>query len=119
MSSLYKCSKCGKENFSTSYCKSELIKMENRKMCFGCSYWYDRYLNRDNINQIVVNGEMYQVGPENQPKSRFRGFGGRKFKIKRLLTGEEFETTNLWYNGEIPECFKQDFKNNAEFIPIK
>ena len=44
-----------------------------------------------------------------------RGFSGRKHVIK-FFDGREIVSTNLWYNGEIPESHRELLPNNAEFI---
>ena len=61
---------------------------------------------------IVIDGKCYRIAPEHA--GGFRGFGGRKFKIKFLATGKIVETTNLWHQGEIPA--ELNVSNNAEFV---
>jgi len=45
----------------------------------------------------------------------FKGFGGRDFSIK-FYDGRDIKTSNLWYQGEIPERFKEFLSDNAEFV---
>ena len=61
----------------------------------------------------IIDGHHYIIEPENS-KEPFRGFGGDKFII-HFKDGREVITTNLWYQGEIPEEYKEKFPNNADF----
>lgn len=63
---------------------------------------------------IIVNGVAYHTGRENEYYDGDKGYEGHHFTIK-FTDGRIIETTNLWYNGVIPE--KYHMKNNAEFIP--
>lgn len=45
---------------------------------------------------------------------RTAGFGGDKWRFKMVDTGSIFESTNLWHQGEIPECLNDHFPINAE-----
>lgn len=46
----------------------------------------------------------------------YRGCGGQRFKIKFIETGEIVETNDLRCNGEVPEEFRDQLPDNAEFI---
>lgn len=69
----------------------------------------------ENPFSIIINGQCYLIGDENE--KGFRGFSGSKFKIKIIKNtliynkGEIIETTNLWHRGKIPEELKVE--NNA------
>lgn len=80
-------------------------------LCYECYFWTDLF--NHSPNNVVIDGKCYHIDPNEQAK--YKGFGGRKFKI-RFLDGTLAETTNLWLNGEIPEHFRGRFPNNAEFI---
>ena len=61
---------------------------------------------------IIINQSCYHAAPEDD-NSGFRGFGGKRFKIK-MHSGKIIETTNLWHQGRIPdEVYTGD---NAEFL---
>ena len=105
-----KCKICGKAFDETHYgepyqdiCSSE---------CYSKQFWIEKIEVKDKLT--IINGECYFIGDENDT-SYFRGHAGRKFKIQKD-NGEIIETTNLWYNGEIPEEFREELKDNAKFI---
>lgn len=109
------CKICGKEFDKRSYCSpyEDICCSE----CFHINFWNDKVESvRTEPRQVVINGEVYWIGDEDQHPFEFRGFTGLKFKIKRRDTGEVFETTNLWYNGKVPEEYKDKIKDNADFI---
>lgn len=108
------CKECGCEvtldNWQPEY-KSKLI---TRSVCNKCDYWVDRLLKTS--SQIVVNGKVFQID-NNQPKSKSSaGHGGREFVFKRIGCDEIERTTNLWYNGIVPEHFKSRIPDNAVFL---
>ncbi len=89
--------------------------------CFEKDFWLD-ILKRKN-RELIIDGKAYLVGKTN---SLFKGFSGRRFYIRMLDTPENkthlygpnevFTTDNLWHNGTVPENFKEQLPNNAEFI---
>jgi len=83
---------------------------------FHKEYWNDIVKNYNNGDEIVVNKIAFFVDDEKQIGT-YRGYDGRRFKI-RFKDGTEKETTNLWYNGEVPDEYKDVLVDNAEFIPI-
>lgn len=108
----YKCIVCGKEFYKSEYmspyqniCSSE---------CFSINYWNERILNKNDPCSVIIAHTAYWIGDEDS-KSCFRGFGGAKFRIK-FFDGRYIETTNLWYNGDIPKKYWSKLPDNAEFI---
>lgn len=79
-------------------------------------YWEERKiaLQRDPKAFVVIDGECYYVEDENDTNP-YRGHDGRPFTIL-FNDGEVIHTTNLWYNGEVPEEYKPYIPNNAKFI---
>lgn len=104
------CVICGKEIEKSKFSNKVLCSSE----CFHIDYWNGKVEIKDDPRSVRVNGEQYYISDENS-KSTFRGFGGAKFKIK-FFDGREIVSTNLWYNGVIPEEFKNKLPDNAEFI---
>lgn len=105
-----KCKKCGVE--------IDALHLDNPKeeLCFSCNFWqqqHDADLKCKDHEFAIIDGKHYRIGPEDAP-AYFRGFGGDKFVIK-FHDGTEVITTNLWYQGEIPDVFKKDMPNNADF----
>jgi len=107
---IYKCVECG-ESVNSDSCFGGK-DMESRQLCFNCNFWLGKLplTNR----HVVIDGGLYFIGNEDKGEI-FRGFGGRKFTIKRN-NGEIIKTTNLWHNGKIPDRFKDKFPDNAEFM---
>lgn len=57
-------------------------------------------------NVIVMEVKM--------PPGAFRGFSGRRFWI-RFKDGSTLTTNNLWYQGKIPDEFRDELPDTAEF----
>lgn len=74
------------------------------------NYWNQQLADRSKA--IVVDGVHYRIGRGNGG-----GFGGRKFVIKYLASGEVVETHDLWYQGQIPPMFREQLPDTAEFVP--
>ncbi len=108
-----KCCECGHLVETRSYVSSpELVR---DRLCFHCAHWMRLFKERDNSCVIVANDtirEHFMIGSGN---SRFRGFGGRGFKI-RFTNGQVVATNDLWFQGDIPEHFWDRFPVNAEFV---
>lgn len=107
-----KCKVCGKD-FNPEkmlFAKLHLCSEE----CFTTDFWLEKVRQKDDPNQVIIEGECYYIGEENCARS-FRGFGGHEFIIKRN-DGKLIKTTNLWYNGEIPPAFRFLLPDNATFI---
>lgn len=77
-------------------------------------FWKSKVEIKDNPNVARINGVHYFIGDEKGTNS-FRGFDGEKFRIK-FHDGREVTTTNLWYNGKIPEEYMKELLDNAVFI---
>ena len=105
-----KCVICNKEIEKSSYYDKIICSSE----CFMIDFWNEKVNDKNNINVVRAEGEQYYIGNENNNNS-FRGFGGRKFVVK-FFDGREVVSTNLWYNGAIPEDFKERLLDNAEFV---
>jgi len=108
-----KCRICDKDFVKEKYggeykdiCSSE---------CFNDAFWLEKIKDKDIIT--IIDGESYYIDDE-KSNSSFRGFSGQKFIIK-YIDGDKKDkvivTTNLWYNGVIPEKFRDKLKNNAIF----
>lgn len=82
--------------------------------CFHVNYWNEKIEDKDNPKVVRIDGTQYYIGKETGNHG-FKGYGGRKFKIK-FFDGRIVETTSLWHNGDIPEEHKNMLADNAEFI---
>lgn len=70
---------------------------------------------RDRRNAVVIDGIHYRIEPEGNDELGFRGFGGRRFVIRKH-NGEEIVTTNLWYQGVIPPKWRAVLPDDAVFV---
>lgn len=68
-------------------------------------------------NQLIIDSKAYYIGDENT-SNVMRGFDGQLFFIKITTDYSEqiIKTTNLWYQGELPEAWKKLMPDNAKFI---
>lgn len=107
----YTCRICGStKNNRSQFYGGEV--MEQKKLCFHCDFWDEKLSMKDEPNVVRVQGHHYLIGPEGSP---FPGFCGRTFAIK-FFDGRTVKTSNLWHQGEIPERFKEQLPDNAEFV---
>lgn len=104
------CDICGKADAH----KNWIGGLSRDNICFSCDFWVNCVKEYNKGNKIVINRNCFVVGDENQ--KGFRGFDGRRFKIRMLADGKAFETSNLWHNGQVPENFGPYLPDNAEFI---
>jgi hypothetical protein len=104
------CIICGKEIEKSSFTNAVLCSSE----CFHINFWNEKVEERDDPRIVRVDGKQYYIGNEDD-SSHFRGFGGTRFVIQ-FFDGRKVISTNLWYNGEIPESHKELLPDNAEFI---
>jgi hypothetical protein len=118
----FHCSWCNKEVTSTSYCAPYGPRMNKDKLCFSCVHW-DLESNKNDPRRVIIDGYCYGVGDKEPPrdgKGRVRGemwgFGGRRFDIEIIATGQKFTTHNLWGGGNIPERFREKLPDNARFL---
>lgn len=102
-----KCIICGKEIEQSSFNHKVICSSE----CFDIDFWNDKVLNKS--QHLIIEGGCYFIGQE-EDIGRFRGYDGRKFVIQKD-NGEIITTTNLWYNGRVPETFTSKLPNNAKW----
>ena len=109
----YKCKICGKTEESSHWINGK--EMLEKEHCFECNYWLSLHegdiTNRKDHKYVITNGVHYVIEPENSTDS-FRGFGGAKVKIN-FFDGTETISTNLWYQGPIPERFRNIMLDNG------
>ena len=110
----YKCKICGETEESSHWIDGE--EMLEKEHCFDCHYWLqcheDDITNRKDHKYVIENGTHYIIEPEDSKETYFRGFGGAKVKIK-FFDGTEVISTNLWYQGPIPERFRDIMPDNG------
>lgn len=107
-----KCPMCGKEPQNQlsaigDFCSSE---------CFEKDFWQSKKALYDSGQAVVINSKCYFIGDETQRgPACFRGFGGRKFTIKKN-DGAIITTANLSSNGAVPDKYREMLPDNAEFV---
>ena len=104
------CVICNKEISKSMFSNKNLCSSE----CFQFNFWDENIKIKDELHIARIKGEQYYIGNEAR-SNPFRGFGGRRF-IVRFLDGREVISTNLWYNGKIPESHIELLPDNAEFV---
>lgn len=90
-------------------------RMKRDKLCFTCVFWTEYVEQKGDPRQVIVKGSHYWLGPDkpDQPDD-WKGFGGTYYKIL-FNDGRVVETHDLWYQGVVPEHFKNKLADNAEF----
>jgi hypothetical protein len=104
------CKECG-SIFSTHYSEPVKTLLLERGICHHCNHFL-QLIGKQHALRINGVHWMGKAGDKGQ------GCGGRTFGIRMLGTGEEFQTSNLWCQGEIPSHFRERLPDNAEFIQI-
>ena len=100
------CEICGKKFDKPRYLPRYLNDYKNicSSECFGDKFWLNIIKVKDEC--IIVNGECYCFN-KNKP-----------IGVKMLNTGEIFKTNNLLLNGTVPEKFREQLPDNAEYIIV-
>ena len=104
------CEICG-SNFENEVYSGRFKKCCSSE-CFNKKFWND--IEQEKEEHIFINGVCYAIA--DKPIYGFVGYGGRKFKIKMLDTGKIIETNNLWCQGDVPEEYKSQLPDTAEFV---
>ena len=107
---------CGKWDSPSNWSKDSLIS----GLCFDCSFWENLITKAEQreSGSIRIDGHHYYVDLKNPIKGGIpshRGFAGRSWNI-RFRDGATVRTDNLWYQGQIPERFKDRLPDNADFV---
>lgn len=111
-----KCRVCGREFQEVSYCNEYRDVCSSE--CFNKLYWIEKvrfYQNNPN-KSVAIDGDLYYIDDEDSEDKGYKGFGGRRFVIRIKDSGKIIVTTSLWHNGKIPEEFRDQIPDNAEFI---
>jgi len=78
-------------------------------------YWMN-LIDNPPKNRLVINGVHYtHEGMQIGVRKSWRGSNGKLFTIK-LKDGTIVKTNSLWHQGTIPEYFRDQLPDNAEFI---
>lgn len=95
-----------------------------RPLCFDCRFWMEKVAwaatdMRAHDGLVArMDGRHYVVHPDLPARDRdCAGMAGRPFHIRWTsgpLAGLKGVTRNLWFQGEIPERFRDRLPDNAE-----
>ena len=107
------CEICGQQIEKSMFSNAVLCSAK----CHTAHYWLERVKNKDSKTQVVIGDTMYQIEPEDDIGA-FRGYDGALFYVK-FYDGRLVRTTNLWFNGKIPEAFRSLLPPNAELMSRK
>lgn len=73
-------------------------------------FWLKIVAKKDKY--IRIRGRCYYIDEKYHTS---KGSKGEKFTIK-FFDGKKVTTTDLWHCGKIPDEFKEELCNNAEFV---
>lgn len=110
---MFNCKLCGKLEHA-GYIEETQQRLLAKRMCFNCDFWHCMIAIKDEPNTVRVKGKHYQYLPDNPPGAFMTGFGGSRFDVK-FHDGREVTTRNMWFQGEIPERFREALPDNACF----
>ena len=120
-----KCPICGRIDDPEEYIDSRIKEiMENKKCCFHCAFWYhiaEYDPDEENTSIPVVVNHTHWSYPSQEPLHfpESHGWSLRPIHIMHYILFENgivAETNQLWYQGDIPEHFRNMIPNNAVFI---
>ena len=83
--------------------------------CFECSFWEGQI---GAGNNVVIAGVHYRVDfaqPLKTGDPNHLGMSGRKYHIQ-MTDGRSVVTNDLWYQGQIPERFRDRLPDNAVMV---
>lgn len=114
-----KCIECGGYIETKNWLGKVGEVLKERKLCHSCNHYFEAVETVNEPRRVIVNGSLYWRKDWNSTSpSHCLGFGGSVYLIK-MHSGEVFKTNDLWFNGDIPDRFKDRLKDNAEFINPK
>jgi hypothetical protein len=112
------CSYCGSINHLNheDYIPGSDLRllMEENHICFKCAFWKEKVQDYPKNNPIIIKG-VHHMGILTE-FDEDKLFPAGWYTIRKLDSGEIYKTPRLTYQGEIPEHFKTQLPDNAEFI---
>lgn len=115
----YTCKLCGQEENILQYnssCKYLSI-MAKQHVCFQCAFWIDKIANPP-PNRMIIGGCHYTVHPfVRRPNNVLKGCGGKEFYIRKM-DGTLIKSNNVWFQGEIPEHFRDQLPDMGHFLSL-
>lgn len=91
--------------------------MSKRNVCSKCAFWMDKIAHPD-IGNEVIGSHYYIVYPfVKRPNNVIKGSEGKEFYIRRF-DGTLIKSNNIWHQGEIPEHFRKQLPDTANFLSL-
>lgn len=94
------------------------------ELCFTCAFWVDwiaRDTGQDADGRSVITPtyEHLRIGTIgfSAERNMMLGYGGAKWWVL-FSDGRAIKTNNLWYQGVVPERFRDSLQANAELVNI-
>lgn len=81
------------------------------------SYWEEVIAEKE--YHPIIDGVCYYVDIKHPVELRYtmnNGFGGQWFKL--LMNGQTIITNNLFLNDDVPDEYREQLPDNAEFLEI-
>jgi len=113
---IFKCKVCGATEKTAEWRESCARELRKHRMCFSCNHWRNQMKwdkERGRYGYAIIDGSHYVLKPhaEGYPS----GLCGATNLIK-FNDGHEVACDNLWFQGEIPDCWKDRMPDNAKFV---
>jgi hypothetical protein len=78
-------------------------------------FWLEQIADRSRA--VVIDGEHYRIEADHADgDTTFAGYGGQRFVLEDLTTGERTATRNLWNQGTIPPAFRDRLPDSHRFV---
>ena len=111
MSQTVHCRECGRDR-QLHLSAADTAKLVALQFCDDCYYWHSFVILKDDPNMARIGGKHYFIGSETDSD---KGFSGATYQV-RFIDGRKVTTTNLNYNGIVPDAWKTRLPDTAEFI---
>jgi hypothetical protein len=98
------------------HCKGADSEERYAWRCFTCKYWLDLVALGVDGRSIICAGIHQRLGTQTERVApELRGHSGRKARV-HYLDGRVVETVDLWYQGEIPQRFRDQLADNVSRV---
>lgn len=90
-------------------------RLHEQALCHTCNFWLEKVEWRDNDRVVRYerdDGTRHHMMIGAEDALGMRGFSGQRWVV-HFLDGREVVSTNMWYQGEIPERWWDQLPVNA------
>lgn len=117
----YNCKLCGNQENPDDFCNENnrvVETMLKQHVCFNCAFWMNIINSQAPPGQIIIGHTYYIAHPYvKRPLNRIKGNNGKEMYI-RIFNGELIKSNNVWCKGEIPEQFREQLPDTANFLSL-